>query len=347
MDSSPLHDYRAARSICEMIAIATVDLSPANAIAEAFEQCEKWRPRAALAQQRDWQAAAHHAALRLTGALEVLQGRTRGLLTVLPPQLSPQLTVSPQDIVNDIRSLRREFDEVQVDLKNRCLTVRTDNIVLDELCLGPFDIRLRWKAAKSFDYRVIAVDPNPASSNSDTTHPHVHNESLCEGEGATAIRRALAEGRIYDFFCIVDRILKTYNEGSAYVSLNDWSGIECSDCGRTTDADTASSCERCQIDLCGDCLRTCGQCSDHHCSKCILSCHGCGDDYCRNCLKPCKSCRSHFCPYCLNQGICDDCVDQEESGDDQSEVELEAHSVLEATGAEVHSVCVEQTSVSA
>ena len=350
MNSTALADYRAARGICEKINVATVDLSQAGSIAEAVELCEQWRRRLAIAQQRNWRAAAHDATLRLIGALEVLQSRTRVVLTVLTPQLSPPLAVTQREIVNDIRSLRREFDEVTIDLKNHLLTVRTDDIDFDEVCLGAFDIQLQWRAARtSFDYHVVAVDPNPAASNSDTTHPHVQNESLCEGEGATAIRRALADGRIYDFFCIVDRILKTYNGGSAYVSLEDWSGIECSDCGRTADADESSYCERCQSELCGDCASTCSGCRDHYCGKCISSCSGCGDDYCGSCLDSCASCDSNFCSHCLNQGKCDDCIDQEQAdeSDDESEFAPQAACVLEDASADIHSVCMEQTSVSA
>ncbi len=61
--------------------------------------------------------------------------------------------------------------------------------------------------------------------------PHVSDETLCEGDGRRAIHAALAAGRLYDFFTIVDRLLNTYASGRAYVDLDNWFGTPCHDCG--------------------------------------------------------------------------------------------------------------------
>ena len=57
---------------------------------------------------------------------------------------------------------------------------------------------------------MIALDPSPAASNSETTHPHVQTNQLCEGDGRSAIRHAMREGRLLDFFVLVRQILQTY-----------------------------------------------------------------------------------------------------------------------------------------
>ena len=82
--------------------------------------------------------------------------------------------------------------------------------------LGPFEIRLDWGSLSDPNpYSVVALDPNSAASNDEVTHPHVKDEHLCEGEGHSAIRAALAECRLLDFFMLVSQVLHTYGQGSA------------------------------------------------------------------------------------------------------------------------------------
>lgn len=130
----------------------------------------------------------------------------------------------------------------------------TEEIVLEGVDLGRFEIALKWdKLGCSQPYAVIALDPNPAASSSDTTHPHVQDGSLCEGDGRMPIRQALRQGRLLDFFIMVRQVLETYNAASAYVSLDQWHGIDCHDCGRLVAGDDRYTCERCEVDVCGDC----------------------------------------------------------------------------------------------
>src|SRR5690606_20967014 len=103
------------------------------------------------------------------------------------------------------------------------LSVTTEPITLEGVYLGPFRIELDvddLAAGECADYRVIALEPNPAASNCDVTHPHIQDEQLCEGEGRPLIRRALGEGRILDFFEFVASVLRAYNPESPYVSLS-------------------------------------------------------------------------------------------------------------------------------
>jgi hypothetical protein len=83
--------------------------------------------------------------------------------------------------------------------------------------------------------RVIAKDPPPCESRENVTHPHVMDETLCEGHGRHAIRQAIAQGRLLDFFTLVANGLRTYNEESPFVALELWYGAACSDCGAVVD----------------------------------------------------------------------------------------------------------------
>jgi hypothetical protein len=120
-------------------------------------------------------------------------------------------------------TLYDEFENVEIDLKKHEISVTTEPITLEGIFLGPFQIQLVWeKLGNSSPYSIKALDPHPAEANEDVTHPHVQDESLCEGEGRMAIQNSLREGRLGDFFLLVAQVLRTYGKGSAYIELNDW-----------------------------------------------------------------------------------------------------------------------------
>jgi hypothetical protein len=169
--------------------------------------------------------------------------------------------------------------------------------------------------------------------------PAVQSDALCEGEGSDAIRRALDEGRLHDFFCIVDQILRTYNSGSAYVQLDDWNGVNCRSCGDTVDSDQALSCSNCETELCMECSTCCDSCCERYCEECTSSCESCGNDTCKMCLKSCDDCGESFCPSCLSEGTCDDCLNNQNAANAEDEPEQSSPAI--------HSVCVGKAGVPA
>ncbi|MCA9018489.1 MAG: hypothetical protein KDA77_24450, partial [Planctomycetaceae bacterium] len=163
--------------------------------------------------------------------------------------------------------------------KDRSISVTTESIVLEEIYLGPFQIHLNWgdpASGRSSSYRVIAQDAQSAATDDSVTHPHVQDESLCEGEGRKPICKALEQGRILDFFLIVANLLRTYNSGSPYVSLAEWNGSSCEDCGTTVNSDDIYSCEKCNTQICNDCYVSCSCCDGIFCGECTSCCEGCG-----------------------------------------------------------------------
>ncbi len=119
-----------------------------------------------------------------------------------------------REVFGDLAALSDEFDSLSIDLANRTISVTTEPVVLEEMDLGPIEIRLHWdRIGERRPYDVVALSPNPSRESSDTTHPHVRGEQLCEGDGRLSIERALRTGRLLDFFQIVTRILNTYNAG--------------------------------------------------------------------------------------------------------------------------------------
>ena len=209
------------------------------------------------------------------------------------------------DIWNDLLALHDEFEEVEYRSKDCCLSVTTAPIILEDVNLGRFKIILRWdRPHERMDYSVVALNPNPCQTDNRTTHPHVHDESLCEGEGELAIQNALAQLRLYDFFVLVHQVLQTYNADSAYARLDAWSGSPCRDCGATIRHDEGAWCGQCEGDVCDDCRSRCNQCDRTLCSECGDLCQSCKEVFCVGCLSTCPQCDRSQCAACLDEQAC-------------------------------------------
>jgi hypothetical protein len=218
-----------------------------------------------------------------------------------------------REIFEDLAALQGEFADLQFDLRAGTLSVTTDDIRLEDVDLGPFQIVLHWDRRHTAQpYDVLALAPFPADSDSSVTHPHVRNDALCEGDGRAAIRSALEQGRFYDTFVLIRQILETYNSGSAYVPLGEWTGRECRDCGRLTPADEADSCGRCGEDVCRDCSCGCSACGESRCSECASFCAACQDGICPSCSDLCSDCDDRCCRTCLEDGLCPACRESRE-----------------------------------
>ena len=217
---------------------------------------------------------------RLLRAVEEAQSQLANLRVQL--QCAQGKPISKQsEIARDLLVLQEEFPSVTVDLAACELAVTTEPIELEDLPLGPFEIRLDWQELSgTLPYKVVALEPNPARSNDSVTHPHVSDGTLCEGNGRLAIRSALKEGRLVDFFAIVRQLLETYAKGHAYVEIGDWHGRPCGDCGYHISDDYGLSCTRCEDTVCDECLLTCGGCQEGFCGQCIGNCRACGAACC-------------------------------------------------------------------
>jgi hypothetical protein len=283
-----------------------------------------------------WQRGWHGAAKRLREDMVLAVSDCRRQLDDMYRRLedagrTPCHKLTAADVYHDLVALKNEFEEVDIDLEKKELSVTTDSIVLDEVFLGPFQIRLEWQhiGQSSQPYRVVALDPHPATKSNEITHPHVQDERLCEGDGRAAIAAALAEGRLFDFFLLVSQLLHNYGRGSAYVELDHWDGEPCSDCGSYVDEDDRYYCHRCDTVLCDGCSHTCQGCDESFCSGCLSTCSVCCDEFCSACLESCQDCRKRVCDECCEEGHCRHChqKQQEENEHDATEDDLQQEPV--------------------
>jgi hypothetical protein len=280
-----------------------------------WSHCQSLLRQIELCANRKWNHAAALLNERLEGAIESCSDRLQEIsrnVSAARRHLAPQ---SAREIFRDLLALSDEFEGLTIDGSNQTLSVRTQSIVLEEIELGPFEIQLHWgRIGDRRPYEVVALEPNPAGESSETTHPHVMNEQLCEGDGRVSIDRALRAGRLLDFFQIVSRILDTYNSGSAYVSLSDWNGNPCADCGAVVSEDDEYSCDRCGDRLCHDCPSSCVRCEALCCHSCTTCCRSCQESVCSGCQQDCGQCRRLVCNSCLSEtGLCQECQEEHDA----------------------------------
>jgi len=336
---------------------------------QAVAICEQYRPDDAIATigqlpKATWKAAStiisrlrrarwlgwHRAARRLQVDLRATLLRLQSHLGALERQI-PSPHVRPQrlavrELFEDLRALYEEFEDVTFDAKSKTLAVTTEPIELESILLGRFEIQLDCSRLTGGPntYRVVALDPNPAACNESVTHPHIQGEVVCEGDGTQPIRHALEEGRLFDFFTIVDNLLKTYNPESPYVSLSDWFGVECADCGHTIDEDDRRTCEKCDATVCVDCYVICSHCREILCAACVSQCEDCEQYFCKTYLTECSKCSVERCRGCLDENErCSDCHEEESEATEKS---FDDEDVSTETGTTIHADRVGEAVVS-
>jgi hypothetical protein len=298
--------FQAAEEIRERLRQSATKRLAVHVPTDYWQEIVKLARRIEIAAAHDWTLAATSLRTDLARTVDQCRDRLAGLFVEL--DRDPQPVPSLSALYREILGLYQEFEEVEIDLENNLISVTTEPITLEGYFLGRFQICLDWeKFPNPSPYYVKALDPHPAASNDGVTHPHVQDERLCEGDGRAAIARALAEGRLGDFFLLVAQILQTYGKGSAYVELDDWEGASCADCGETVGDNNRYECNYCDVTLCEFCALTCHACDGTYCSGCLAACTVCSESFCSACLKVCRNCHQHVCNNCLTNGLCENC----------------------------------------
>jgi hypothetical protein len=271
-----------------------------------------WR-QIQIASARGW----HRASVQLRGQLLRQVDYVRNYLHQVSLELQELRSAGtlPREgeIYHELLALQAEFDDVQCDFDAGELCVTTPSVTFEGVYLGPFQIRLDWSRLDgSTAYRIVALEPNPAASNDSVTHPHVSDEQLCEGDGRQAIRAALDEGRLFDFFLLVGRIVATYASGRAYVEMSHWCGSPCNGCDASMPEEDRCICAACDETYCPDCMVACRHCDQDFCVGCSTRCAICEQAVCGGCQQRCPNCGNSVCPDCVTDGTCDHCREEEE-----------------------------------
>lgn len=284
----------------------------------AWDRCQEELRKIKRAERHGWHLAAASLRIELKYSLELLRGELLDIQHQLKPPANEDgnHAATASDILADMVALHEEFEVVSFGKRDHIIAVTTEPIELEGIYVGPFKIELDWSdllEGHPQNYRVIAMEPHPAESNDSVTHPHVSDETVCEGEAYQPILSALKQGRLLDFFQIVDSLLHTYNDGSPFVALDQWyGGASCADCGtRGSEEDDWWCCEKCDVTLCEGCYFECTESGETRCSHCVRQCHVCLEHVCEEIVRHCKSCNKRTCRNCFENERCMSCHEQE------------------------------------
>jgi len=288
-----------------------------------FQELTAESRKLGLALARGWFAAADRCSMRagrlvndISYSISHVQQFIEG-----PQHKAPTLS----QIVEELNQLQDEFGNVDFDKSEDSISVVTDPITLEDIPLGPFKIQLDLGRLNDLyrnrPYRVIALNPNPASTDDNVTHPHITGQKLCEGDGAAAITASLEQGRLSDFFTMIRSILNTYNPDSPYVALHDWDGTPCYDCGYTMSSEDTYFCSFCEHDFCDQCSSYCRICEETACLGCSGQCPHCENLVCRNCITKCANCDELCCKSCLEDDLCPTCREEMENENEEQRTE--------------------------
>lgn len=266
----------------------------------------------------------------LTTSAQILTQSMENIASTWPPKIPKQI-----EVVEEVKAIIQGWPKVSYE--HGKLSVLIKNVVLsdhiDEVDFGDFIISLELSNPR-YGLHIDAV--SPVKIDAGYVHPHVSDHSLCAGDGEDIMVDALLQGRLEDYFRIVEAILRTYNDASPYKPLSEWYNPEdkfcCDHCGRlleseydvvmcnecgseycTACAEGGGECIVCAHWLCPVCVKTCESCEEIICDGHSYICEDCNKIYCRGCLVQCFNCENSFCDECIRtcadcgESICDDC----------------------------------------
>ncbi|MBA7577970.1 hypothetical protein ES708_19826 [subsurface metagenome] len=291
-----------------------------DVIIDKMELLHSAKRRLACCHNRHWHTAT-----------EKIMSSVSSLLADIPnylyqPEQAIKLSNIPlpslKEVYCDLLQADEEFGGLMYHTEGDLLTVTTEPIELDGVYLGPFEIQLHIPSVAEMRcnsiYRIVALEPHPATSNDSVTHPHVSDERLCAGDAEAAINAALSSGRICDFFQLVSSVLSNYNPGSPYVSLENWNGYSCYECGYLANEEDSYTCQGCDNWFCSECVSFCPICDDSFCRLCMELCPVCTNLACKYCMTICPDCETPICRNCYENDECN-CQQQEQENEQEQQ----------------------------
>jgi len=189
-----------------------------------------------------------------------------------------------QYILEELRGLNQEFDDLQVSIDRIQVTTKSP-VIFDSINFGKFRLSI------NFDYIDVIAEaitpiypvfqhPSLYSCSCDGynlfPHPHIEDDSICLGNGENACDKALYDVRILDAFMIIQSVLNTYSPGTSYCFLEDYNTVICRTCWPDrVSFDNAFRCLGCHEIVCGKHIAHI--CNATNCHKVL--CESCSEYY--------------------------------------------------------------------
>ena len=121
----------------------------------SWDSCVELVRQSRRAELRGWHLAAAELRKDLGYTLPTLQSELTAIVSQLPRITTTKTMATIGDIYEDLLALQKDFDELDYDIRGRWLSVTTEPITLQDIYLGPFEIRLDW-GRRGSDDRLIA-----------------------------------------------------------------------------------------------------------------------------------------------------------------------------------------------
>jgi hypothetical protein len=169
MNDTKRKAIRAAVLIRELLVETTAEGPRLDGTDSAWQECRRIAGQIATAGERGWHFAARRLREQLAYAVSSACRYVEELGRQLDPVGRPPRVPSEREIYEDILALEQEFDEVDIALKPKTLSVTTDSIVLEGVDLGRFEIvlgypqeKLRERRARHVIFAPCSVEPRVA-----------------------------------------------------------------------------------------------------------------------------------------------------------------------------------------
>jgi len=162
-----------------------------------------------------------------------------------------------------IANLRTLLDEAEV-VRSRPLEVRftVGSVELEDVWIGDMEVTL---GLESFSIKVRNRSAD-TKSRGGFPHPHVNTHGdICWNEHEDEARAYHAAGDYLALKDLIENLLRTYNDRSPYISLNDWvDGIRssCGECGERWEDEELVYIDAIQEAICPSCRSYCEQCEE-------------------------------------------------------------------------------------
>jgi hypothetical protein len=307
-----------------------LNMSASNAITNAaikLEEIKRWYDRfiagtSPRVQVNEWEPSVRHLGIVNPSVYENIATTmipnigdsviemTRQAMAIIKIMTEKGLVtpLSLKEITEEIRIISNAWKNVK--FRDNKLSVLIEDVVLEdeneEVDLGHFWVHIDL----TNPYNITIESVNEIQSLGGYYHPHIGDESLCQGKGEEAITNAICQGRLEDCFRVVESILRTYNDDSPYDKLEKWYEPDhegefcCENCREWCPDECGYYCAMCDCNYCENCAENgdaCCVCDQWMCSECGTQCNECGEALCNNCASMCTECEKNYCSSCLSQ----------------------------------------------
>lgn len=189
--------------------------------------------------------------------------------------------IDKEKLLLQLKHLLSVYNYFSYSIKNNIFSLywKTNDIILDNIRLGKFVVKINLYSPNDYDIWAKALIPNHSKVHKYHYHPHIDSDGMiCLGEGEEIIFHSMKE---YDFEIIVDsvnRILNNHDDNGAFARIDEWNGKFCKNCLKS--CLNLLNCENCKEICCDGCHTICKRCH-------VWLHHGCvkKDNTCDYCLR--------------------------------------------------------------